>query len=487
MPEVSGRILIVDDQERNRYVLCHVLERAGYSCETASTGRQALERSATRPDLIILDVNLPDVSGYEVCRRIKENPLTTDIPILQISASFVNSDATAKALEGGADNYLTHPIDSVVLVATVRAMLRLRRAEAASRVAAAEWQAGFDALTEGVLMTDAQGRIARFNRAFASFCRDIGKVERQMLAGDLLQKLLGQEVKLTDAMQVRRSKEFVVGEKTILLTVDKIGDDIHHLGYVIVLTDVTDRKVAEYALRMAEQLAGSGRMAHAIAHEINNPLEAVVNLVYLAKHSEALDEIKPYLDVATEELERVARITRQSLSFHRDTAAPVSVSISTVVREVIAMYAKIAEGKGVALKFDETPTLAVRGFPGQLRQVFSNLIRNAIDASVEGSTIDIRVRPYEGSEGQGVKVFVHDFGTGLTERVRHQMFDPFFTTKELKGSGLGLWVTKALVSNHGGHIRYRSGCLRRGTSFAVFLPVRGVERRNEVPQGTSAA
>src|SRR5579859_3091015 len=125
MSEARPRILIVDDREENRYVLCRVLRQAGYDCTEISSGREALEAAQSLPELMILDVNLPGVSGYEVSRRIKQHPRTEHISILQISASFVSSEDRARALEAGADGYLTHPIDAVVLVATVRALLRL--------------------------------------------------------------------------------------------------------------------------------------------------------------------------------------------------------------------------------------------------------------------------------------------------------------------------------------------------------------------------
>src|SRR5579859_3446306 len=152
MSEVSPRILVADDREENRYVLCRILRQAGYECTETGTGAMALEMAHSLPDLLILDVGLPDLSGYEVCRRIKHDPRTAQISILQISASFVSSEDRVRALEGGADGYLTHPIDGMVLLATVRALLRLRAAESVARKSAEQWQSAFDALSEGLAL-----------------------------------------------------------------------------------------------------------------------------------------------------------------------------------------------------------------------------------------------------------------------------------------------------------------------------------------------
>src|SRR5579862_8840526 len=146
----NTRILIADDHRENRYVVRRVLEASGYTCLEADTGVQTLKIARTLPDLIILDVRLPDISGIEVCRMLKADPLTNSIAVMQISASFVAPEDRATALDAGADGYLTHPIDRMVLLATVRALLRLRKAEKSARSAAAYWESTFNSLAEGL-------------------------------------------------------------------------------------------------------------------------------------------------------------------------------------------------------------------------------------------------------------------------------------------------------------------------------------------------
>jgi two-component system NtrC family sensor kinase len=475
MPE-KPRLLVVDDREENRYVLCRVLQRAGYDCEQADTGRAALEKARSQPSVVILDVHLPDMSGYEVCRRIKKDPETAQVSVLQISASFVSNEDRARALEAGADSYLTHPIDGIVLVATVRSLLRLRQAEVQARESSAQWQSTFDALSEGLAFVNAEGRLARFNHAFAQIaglqCSDVG-----VQASELLHRLQGSSEALRYTGSERYTSEFAIGAKTIEMSVDRVTAEGGEIGKILVLKDITDRKLAEYALRTAEKLAATGKLANAIAHEINNPLEALINLIYLGRSSESIPEVQQYLSAAQEEIERIGRITKQSLSFHRDTRYAVPVDVGSLVKEVVDIYGNVAAARRVELVCDQRPSFSIYGFPGQLRQVFANLVRNAAEAAPANSQVIVRVRPAHQADRHGTRVTIHDRGSGIPKSVQRQMFDPFFTTKELKGSGLGLWVSKAVVIRHRGRIRFRSRTRNgsSGTTFEVFLPVGGLD------------
>jgi signal transduction histidine kinase len=470
------RVLIVDDQEQNRYIVSRVLQQTGYECEFANTGREAIERAHSSPALIILDVHLPDLSGFEVCRRIKADPVTSRIPVLQISASFVSGRDKAKALEAGADGYLTHPIDGVVLNATVRSLLRLHAAEAAARESSVQWQSTFDALSEGLALVDQAGQLARFNQAFAQLSRDRAKCVIGADASTFLSELLGTAAPLHHQGAERYSEEFLVGSKTLRATVDRVIVGEAEVGKIVVLTDVTDSKLAEYAMRTAEKLAATGKLAHAIAHEINNPLEALVNLIYLASSAPRHEDVQLYLERANDEVARISRITKQSLSFHRDTQYAVPVDVGDLMQDVVTLYAKLANTRQVQLLYQRTPTLSIQGFPGQLSQVFGNLVRNATEAAPPGSAVVIRVRRSHRRGRDGTLVTIHNGGPGIPENVQQQIYDPFFTTKELKGSGLGLWVSRTLILRHEGTIHFRT-CTRRqasGTTFQVFLPVGGI-------------
>jgi len=473
---IRPRVLIADDREENRYILQRVLDATGYDCATTSTGHGVLEIALTLPDIIILDVHLPDVSGLEVCRQIKADPRTAAISVLQISASFIASEDKVRSLDAGADGYLTHPIDRTVLIATVRGLLRLRTAEVTARKTAEYWQAAFDSLTEGLALIDDRDRMIRWNQALTRICGS-GFPLQTGDAAVFLERLLGSSA-LLENLEKRNAGEFTVGNKTLQASVNRVDTGTIHNEKILILADITDRKLAEYALRTAEKLAATGRLASAIAHEINNPLEALTNLIYLAGSSESIENIHELLSHANLELERVARITKQALAFHRDTQSPILVDVGNLVSDIVALHERSAATRRVSLKCNCSPTSPVQGFPGQLSQVFSNLIRNAAEAAPPETAVDIRVRTIFRLGNEGARITIHDRGSGISDQVKARIFDPFFTTKALKGSGLGLWVSRSIVSKHGGTIRFRSSVRTgaSGTTFEVFLPQNAAPR-----------
>ena len=469
MAELAPRILIADDREENRYIFARILRGEGYECVEAKSAAQTVNAAMEMPDLIILDVKLPDRSGYEVCRNLKSDPRTSSISILQVSASFVSVDDRVRALEAGADGYLTHPIDRMVLIATVRALLRLRRAEAEARHAADQWQTTFNSLSEGVAVVDKEGSIIRWNNAFRQLCEPEMNLEPGIDATLLLKSVLGSSDPLLHNGQ-RFIGEFTVGRRTIQLSITPVCDRPADGEKILVFTDVTDRKLSEYALATAEKLAATGKLANAIAHEINNPLEALTNLLYLAQSSDSQSEVQGMLTRAAKELERISRITRQTLAFHRDTRVPIQIEIGELLRDVIALSERA--GHHVQLICRCRSNGKLYGFPGQLNQVFNNLIRNAAEAAPPGSDVIVRVSSIERSGQRGTRVTVHDRGAGIPIEIQRNIFDPFFTTKDLKGSGLGLWVSRSLIARHHGTIRFRSSQRpgKSGTVFEVFLP-----------------
>ena len=248
---------------------------------------------------------------------------------------------------------------------------------------------------------------------------------------------------------------------------DAEGNPIRMIGVNI---DITERKRAEDALRNSEKLAATGRLAATIAHEINNPLEAVTNFIFLARRNPDMPETaKRQLELADGELERVSHIAQQTLGFYRDPSAPVRVNIGDSVQDVLRLFERKLKYKQLTAELDVPENLEIRGLRGEVRQVLSNLLANAIDASNKQGTIRLRARNAQRNGDEFVRISVADAGHGIPPETQQNIFLPFFTTKKDVGTGLGLWVTKSMVEKHGGRILFRSA-RGRGTVFVVTFP-----------------
>jgi signal transduction histidine kinase/GAF domain-containing protein len=241
------------------------------------------------------------------------------------------------------------------------------------------------------------------------------------------------------------------------------------LSIVGISMDVTEWRLAEDALRRSEKLAAAGRLAATVAHEVNNPLEALTNLIYLVSSTEGLPaEVKGHLSTADGELRRMAHVVRQTLGFYResDTAGPVDVGVAA--NEIAALYRTRAESRSVRLTCASDPGALVLANAGEIKQILANLISNAIDATT-GGAVEITVCRRKTQ----VELVVSDNGTGIPEQYRARIFEPFFTTKSEVGTGLGLWVSKGLVEKHGGsiHIVSRTVPADSGTTITITFPL----------------
>jgi PAS domain S-box-containing protein len=253
-----------------------------------------------------------------------------------------------------------------------------------------------------------------------------------------------------------------------------IFDDARKLrGVVLVFRDVTAEKQAQSVLRKAEKLAAAGRLAATVAHEINNPLEAVCNLIYIVKNTGNLPEdIVNYLNMAEQELDRVSHITRQTLGFYRDSSEPGAVPLRGVLESVVRLYENKIKSKSIALEMDLADCPPIQGLQGELKQLVANLISNAADAVEPGGKIRISLAPAQSEHGKGVAIQIADNGPGVPEKNHAHIFEPFFTTKEDVGTGLGLWVSKEIAERHGGTIQLDTANSNGlgGAVFTVFLP-----------------
>jgi signal transduction histidine kinase len=259
----------------------------------------------------------------------------------------------------------------------------------------------------------------------------------------------------------------------VFLTISPVKDDAGRIvGAAKIARDISQQKQAERALRTTERLAAVGRLAATVAHEINNPLEAVTNLVYLAKSVAVRDDVREFLAGAEEELGRVAQMTKQTLGFYRETKGIATVHVGSTVESLMSVFSPKVRNKGIKIRSEIKGEVAIQAVAGEIRQLIGNLLSNSIDAVAAGGEIRIRVAAVQHHGNRGVRLIVSDNGPGIPEHVRMHIFEPFFTTKNDVGTGLGLWVCKSIVQRHQGSIRLRSSTLqgRSGTVFSVFLP-----------------
>nr|WP_255550738.1 ATP-binding protein [Granulicella sp. dw_53] len=250
------------------------------------------------------------------------------------------------------------------------------------------------------------------------------------------------------------------------------------IGIVLVFRDVTMERRTQDALLANEKLAVAGRLAATIAHEIHNPLDSVSNLLYLMRTGASEEEAKQFMAMAEQELARVTQISRAMLGLYRESKTPVHVDLREMLHEILLLMERRLTDTGVTLHTDMPPGIVVDGFPAELRQVFTNLITNAAEATGRGGAVWVSVAPEPAGLGYGglrteagALVQIRDNGPGIPKEIQAQMFQPFFTTKGENGTGLGLWVSRGIVNKHGGSIRIESDTSEstHGSTVSVFL------------------
>ncbi len=353
----------------------------------------------------------------------------------------------------------------------------------------------------GFAVTDVYGNVIDANETLARIVDrapgEIGDInlfelthpEDRSRHRSMLEKLLAFEIPgfVIEKRYLRRDGSAVWVRNSVSLVNDEQSKSRHLIS---ICEDISQRKRAERVLEQQEQMAAIGRLTSSIVHEINNPLEAVLNLIFLAQRSADLNEARPYLRDAEEELGRACEITMQGLQFHRQPSSPASANVVNILQSVLSLFkGKFKTSRVyVVLKTEDAPELMC--FAGEMRQVFVNLISNAVESMQHGGQLTISVRP--GTDwrtgDQGVRITIADTGYGMSLETRKRMYEAFYTTKGPAGSGLGLWVTANIVRKHQGCIHVRSKCLERsgGTVFTLIFPYAGAAGKTAGSQGYAA-
>jgi PAS domain S-box-containing protein len=484
----EARILLVDDDETKRYTIAKPLERAGFELQQASSGADALRMVASLPDLVILDVKLPDLSGFEVCRRIKSDPNTASIPILHVSSTFVDIEDKVHGLDCGADGYLTNVAEPLELIATVRALLRARKAEDAAQLSTRQWQTTFDAISDGAMLLDSVGMVVQVNRTLE---RILERPWVELIGKDvatLWNGREGPEESLFSKMLASRDREATdlsLGERWLHVTLDPVRDASGVIkGALCLISDITDRKRMEMQLlRQAERLQEASQRKDEflamLAHELRNPLAPLshtLEIIHLQTKGNQL--IEDSVVVAKRQIQHMARLLEDLLDVSRITRGKVDlrkkpVDFKTIVEHAVETILPMIESLNheLTVVLPETP-ISVNGDPTRLEQIVSNLLTNAAKYTESGGRINVSLASHDGRAVLKVK----DNGIGISAELRHQIFDLFVQAdhsldRAHGGLGIGLTLVRSLVELHDGDTSVYSAGPGQGSEFTLRIPL----------------
>lgn len=506
------KIVNVDDHDGSREATSELLRNQGFSIFEASTGTDALRLVAeVRPHLVLLDVRLPDISGHEVCRRLKADRLTSSIPILQISASFTTRRDRVAGLESGADGYLAKPVEPDELVATIKALIRLREAEEARLETEARYYFLFERNSLPTWIVDMES--LEFLEVNEAAVRQYGYSREEFLAMTIkairppedvpsVQEYLGRiPDTVPNAAQWRHRKK-----DGTTLDVEIIWHELFYRGrhaLLVLSKDITDRKFAEAerehllasekAAREEAQAASRAKDAFLaiVSHELRAPLNAILGWAAILRSPNADEATKAH---AAETIERSALIQSKLIEDLLDSARVVRghlrlevqpVDLTAVIEAAVDVLHPAAEAKEIEVhRTFVAEREVITGDPDRLQQIVSNLLSNAIKFTPAGGRVEIvleRADPH-------VRLSVADTGKGISPEFLPYVFERFHqpdgsSTRRHSGLGLGLSLVRNLVELHGGTVHAESPGEGRGTTFTVNLPLRAV--RPQAPDAES--
>ena len=518
----KGDILVVDDSRDNLRLLSRILRAQGYNVRLAVTGKLALESiKARQPDLVLLDVRLPDINGFEVCRRLKEDENTRKIPVLFITVLDTVEDKI-RGFEAGGTDYIVKPFQQEEVLARVNThislfrmcnkfeqMVRERTRDlealncqlqdeiAARKQAEAEKQLLFEAInqsSEAVVITDPDGTIVYVNRAFemrTGYSRDeaVGQNPR-LLKSDrhdqafyqrMWDTILGGETWQGELTNRKKDGSLFVEKASISPVFDPSG---RISNFIAVKLDITRQRSLENQLRQAQKMESVGRLAGGVAHDYNNTLQVILGgLQLLFLKDDLPEDVRHRLNQMQAAAEHASWITRQLLAFSRKQAVcPRVLDINDLLSGDILPMLEQLIGEDIELGFlPEANPATIKIDPGQVQQIVSNLVINARDAMPAGGKLTIKTANavmdeqfcsrHSGSRpGDYVVMTITDTGCGIDPEIMPYIFEPFFTTKERhKGTGLGLPSVYGIVKQAGGYITVSSE-QGRGTTFKIYFP-----------------
>jgi PAS domain S-box-containing protein len=516
MSEQPATILHVDDNHGSRLAVSSILRDARFAVQDAATATEAMALLATQPDLILLDVNLPDMSGFELCRKIKADPATAAIPVIHISGVYDRGEHKAQGLEGGADVYLIKPVVPQELIAQVRALLRLRRGEAEARASARLWERTLEQTTAllhtilnssteyGIIATDLCGTVLVWNEGAS---RINGYTATQMIGRQRIHLLHTPEdvasgkvdALLETAMRTGKAEgvfrrvsgdgRCFIGSSVVTLRKDADGTPA---GYLLITRDVTKQQALEEDLhlkneelqeqnrRVMEASRAKSEFLANMSHELRTPLNGIIGfaeLMHDGRVGAVSAQHKEYLGDILSSARHLLQLINDVLDLSKVEAGnvelrPESVDLAQIVGEVRNILRTLAARKHISIHTRIDPDLG-RIFidPGKLKQVLYNYLANALKFTREGGQVRIRLM----AEDEGAfRLEVEDTGIGIRPEDISRLFVPFQqldsgTQKRYPGTGLGLALTRRVVESQGGRVGVES-TPGRGSIFSAVLP-----------------
>ena len=505
--EAALTIAYVDDSDPQRYAISRMLSAAGFHVKQAATGEQGLMLARELPDLMMLDVQLPDINGIEVCRRIKSDPFTRDIPILQVSAAFTDAEHKAQALESGAEGYLTFPFNSVELVAIIRALMRTKRTQtelkdryreletAHTELAESEEQfrAVFDNAMDAMIVWDDQGRFIFANPAAS----DLFAVSREKLIGAKIEDFLSAKDReevvglLRTPEKAGRRGEFELhksnGETRIIEYTATIDYRAHR--HLSIMRDITDRKTAESEVRSLNaelerrveqrtaQLQEANRELEAFSYSVSHDLRAPFRHIsgfsdLLLRHLAGSDETTlHYVRTISESAAYAGTLVDNLLAFSRMARSQVrwlAVDLSLMIKEVVRDVMREAGDRNIKWEIAELPIVYADG--AMIKLAMRNLLSNAVKYSRhrKEAIVEVGVREHENEW----EFFVKDNGAGFDPKYAGKLFGVFqrlHRMDEFEGTGIGLASVRRIVQRHGGRV-WADGVVDQGATFYFTLP-----------------
>lgn len=493
--EQHERILVVDDNPASLYSTARIIKQAGFRVVESATGHEALEKVKDSCDLVVLDVDLPDIDGHEVCRRIRQTPNISRIPVIHLSATFVSDYHKMKGLEAGADGYLTHPVEPLVLIATIKAFLRTRQMENALSISEAKFRAIFDQSLMGICLISDDMIFLDVNPAM---CNMMGRNREEIIGKHCAAfARAGHESRLVEIADQFRQHQTWHGQMPLVHRLGKLVElewtiSVHSTSSVLLalIADVTEKRRIEHEREALLQSERSARMSAeranrlkdeflaTLSHELRTPLSAVIGWSQvllmrppsahdLAEGLEAISRNAKAQSEMINDLLDVSRIMSGKLRLNIQEIDPVAI-----IHDALLSVTPAAKAKGILLEHNLNQTFApIHADPSRLQQIVWNLVNNAVKFTTEFGRVKVVVDQLP----SWLAIRVSDTGQGIKPEFLPFLFERFrqedaTTTRVFGGLGLGLAIVKQLVELHGGSVEATSAGEGQGAEFIVRLP-----------------